>query len=803
MTTRQRWAAALTGLLSAALLASLPMADGGVGGKPVDRGKGNAGGQNPGVGAMRPSAPAGGAAARPNNSRAQPNNSRAQQSPRGGLAGTQGGGARQNSAASRPDLGIRSGQTTARNPQNLAQTRQQNTAPANRPGVAASSRPGGGNSAAFANRPDLGGASRPGASRPGASAVAGGNRTRPNGLSPTIKPANTPGPAGSNLAGSPAMNRPGNAGNRASITGSRTAGNLAGITASPGSSIPNSRPDLGGATRGRPNTVLKPAISDPGSNAPGINPLPNQSGDNRPGGNRPGDNRPGGNRPDGTRPGDNRPGNNRPGDNNRRDWWANRPNRPDSETRPGGGGEGTRWNGRDDNRWSGGGESNRWSGNNWNNNRNWTSNNRYWNTNNNWTSNQQDIVNNSPTIVNAGYRPGFAVPGYGYGYGGNWGYGQQRVYDNSWQSGPGWTPAYTSLHDDWCHGSWSGYSGDNSNWLNSASGAATGWLTSWAFGSRPYNWGYSTYSNPYVGTTSQSLVNNYDYSQPINTEVAPPAEEQALDATAMLDQARQSFQNGSYRQALALANQVVASLPNDPAVHEFRALALFALARYDEASQALYPALSVGPGWDWTTMSGLYPSVQAYQQQLTSLESFTQNHPDQAAPRFLLAYHYLTLGYNDAAADQLRDVVQLKPADKLSRQMLSLLDSAKKQAGPANQVPTSPQAAIAGQQLVESPATVRPTQLIGAWTAKPDDKTTIKLTLDADGKFVWDVAQGGKPNQLRGTFAIGGGDLLTLAQDQQGGTLAGNIAMNQNDRFTFRLAGAPASDPGLTFVRQL
>jgi hypothetical protein len=56
---------------------------------------------------------------------------------------------------------------------------------------------------------------------------------------------------------------------------------------------------------------------------------------------------------------------------------------------------------------------------------------------------------------------------------------------------------------------------------------------------------------------------------------------------------------------------------------------------------------------------------------------------------------------------------------------------------------------------------------------------------------------------LRGNYVVGGGDLLTLAQDQQGGTLAGNVALVDNGRFTFRLMGAPASDPGLTFVRQL
>jgi tetratricopeptide (TPR) repeat protein len=578
---------------------------------------------------------------------------------------------------------------------------------------------------------------------------------------------------------------------------------LAGVTRPPASNIPSGRPDLGGNFTGQTNTVFRPNI--PGSDttgSPGAIPLPSGPGDNRPSGNRPGDNRPGGNRPGdyrpggnrpgddrpgNNRPGDNRPGNNRPGDDGRPDW-ANRPGRPDWDNRP-----------NHDN------DGNRWSGNNWNNNNhNWNSNNRNWNVNNNWTSNRQNIVNNSPTIIGGGYRPGFAVPGYGYGYGGNWGYGQQGVYDNSWQCGPGWAPAYGALHDDWCHGSWTGY-GDNSNWLNYAAGAATGWLSSWAFGSRPYSWGYSSYSNPYYdNTVSQTVVGNYDYSQPLNTEVAPPPQEQAQPATATLDMARQAFLNGAYDQALTLANQVVATLPNDPTVHEFRALALFALGRYDEASQALYPVLSIGPGWDWSTMSGLYPSVDVYQPQLTALENYVRNHPDRAAPQFLLAYHYLTLGYNEAAADLLRQVVQLKPADNLSRQMLTLLDSAKQQAAVAEQTPAAqPAPQAAAPPMAEAPATIQPAQLTGVWTAKPDNKSSISLSLDPNGKFVWNVVQRGQPNKLSGNFTIGDGDLLTLAQGQQGGTMAGNVTMTQNDQFTFRLVGAPASDPGLTFVRQL
>ena len=48
-------------------------------------------------------------------------------------------------------------------------------------------------------------------------------------------------------------------------------------------------------------------------------------------------------------------------------------------------------------------------------------------------------------------------------------------------------------------------------------------------------------------------------------------------------------------------------MPNDPTLHEFRALVLFAQGQYDAAAATLYPVLNAGPGWDWTTLVGLYP----------------------------------------------------------------------------------------------------------------------------------------------------------------------------------------------------
>ena len=111
-----------------------------------------------------------------------------------------------------------------------------------------------------------------------------------------------------------------------------------------------------------------------------------------------------------------------------------------------------------------------------------------------------------------------------------------------------------------------------------------------------------------------------------------------------------------------------------PVLHEFRGLALFALHRYKEAAGTIYAVLSVGPGWDWTTLSSFYPDVDVYTEQLRALEQYVNANPNAAEARFLLAYHYMTCGHTDAAATQFKAVVQLNPKDQLSAQLLGRAD---------------------------------------------------------------------------------------------------------------------------------
>jgi tetratricopeptide (TPR) repeat protein len=137
-------------------------------------------------------------------------------------------------------------------------------------------------------------------------------------------------------------------------------------------------------------------------------------------------------------------------------------------------------------------------------------------------------------------------------------------------------------------------------------------------------------------------------------------------------ESQELFKQRNYLAALEAANRAVADQPGDGALHEYRALVLFALGRYGEAAGVLNPVLASGPGWDWTTMVTLYGAQETYTDQLRKLEAFSQARPDDAAARFLLGYHYLVCGHLDRAAVQFEAAAASQPADGVSKQLAEL-----------------------------------------------------------------------------------------------------------------------------------
>ncbi len=557
-----------------------------------------------------------------------------------------------------------------------------------------------------------------------------------------------------------------------------------GFSRSPAVSAP--RPSGGGARPGA-GAGNRPG-GGPGhvTNFPAGGGRPGGGAGNRPGGgpglgNRPGiDNRPGGGPGLGNRPGiGDRPGGgpglgNRPGIGDR-PGIADRPgvgNRPGIGDRPGGG-VGNR---------PGIGDNN--LGNRGNNNIGNRGNNNVINrSGNNNLVNRGDININNRQNNFVGNR---VDPGYGV---------RPPAYNN-------WRGAYGGYHQGWMNGYWHGYhNGTGWNWGSFALGSALG-VTAWGLGSALYSWGYASYGNPYYGgAVSEPIViqqpidnggyqtvtvpaSTFDYSQPLDTQSQPPPPQVADPAVAKFDSARESFKRGDYASALRLTDEALKTLPNDATLHEFRALTLFAAGQYEQAAIPLYAVLSVGPGWDWTTMIGLYPTADVYTKQLRALEQFIKKNPKSSGARFVLAYQYLTQGHNSEALGQLKEVQKLAPGDALSAQLIKTLS-------PPGETPEpSPSPATA-------PASKEGT-LAGTWKATPVKQTAINLNVRDDGNFTWKASVNGKSQDIAGNWSLAGG-ILTLAQSGDGSALVGNVTWQDATHWNFRALGAPANDPGLSF----
>jgi tetratricopeptide (TPR) repeat protein len=324
-------------------------------------------------------------------------------------------------------------------------------------------------------------------------------------------------------------------------------------------------------------------------------------------------------------------------------------------------------------------------------------------------------------------------------------------------------------------------------------------LTNWAAGSLSYDTGYYSYANPYYVPTSTSVVEYpvaVDYSQPIvTTTVLPdPAAPTVVAAVSDSDQARDAFYRGNYAQALASVDAALSKTPSDAVLHELRALCLFAMQKYKDAAVTLYAVLSVTPGWDWTTMSGLYPDVDTYTKQLRALEDYVRQNPDSADARFDLAYHYLTQGHREEAAKQLADVVRLSPNDQVSRQLLSLVAPAE--SGAPSKTPHNATPAAAPTAEAE-PKRTAPTNMIGSWKAPATGGGTVELTLAEDGRFTWKLARRDKSQTFDGQYELTGTALVL--DYSNGGTMVGRLKSEGADRFTFKMVGGPSNDAGLAF----
>lgn len=441
---------------------------------------------------------------------------------------------------------------------------------------------------------------------------------------------------------------------------------------------------------------------------------------------------------------------------------------------------------------------------------------------NQWTNNRATIwnnnrvVNNRPVVINQNF-----TKSVNYAY-----------RPAAWGSRPWWS---NSTYHSWHHGSWN--YGWNQHWQshhyhaprsyglpgyyyhphyhdhddNDLAEAVAWGLAAWTLGSLAFDSGYNCYRNPYPAPPVQTRTTIINYSQPLSVVAAkeePEPEEAALTSqeksAAAIERARAEFGNGDYLASLKSTDEAISHAPGDSALHEFRALCLFALGRYGDAAGVLNPVLASGPGWDWSTMASFYSDTEVYTGQLRKLEAYVEGSPDSAYAHFLLGYHYMVAGFIDQAYAMFDRVTVLQPADTVAAQLRTLAASSSPNAtteeteaeGVAGAAPVDAGGAPAP---VETLVPLDPAEIEGSWKATSGDSKSITLTLGSDGTFEWDYEGAADGKVLSGEWSIDDENRLVLATgDVQ---MVADIEL-EDDAFRFVLEGAPVGDPGLTFQRQ-
>ncbi len=325
-----------------------------------------------------------------------------------------------------------------------------------------------------------------------------------------------------------------------------------------------------------------------------------------------------------------------------------------------------------------------------------------------------------------------------------------------------------------------------------------GWgLGGWGLGSLYYNSGYLGYSNPYYVSAGPTY---YNYSQPIPVSYNAPVvvvSNEPDSADQVLSNAVAAFKQNDYAAALDITNKGITQHPDDAVLHEFRSLVLFAKQDYQQSAGTIHSVLAVGPGWDWTTLSSMYSSVSIYTEQLRALEAFTKSNPDDAASRFLLAYHYMSCGHHGDAARHLQEVVRLMPNDRVAADVLKLVAAPVAQTGELAQQAPQPSASETPRS---TPRAIESSTLIGTWKAARADGSQFNLDLKNDSQFQWSFTPKDQPAQtFGGTYTVEGNVLALDRKD--GGSLIAEVTSASDSKFNFRMLEAPEDDKGLDFQK--
>ena len=209
-----------------------------------------------------------------------------------------------------------------------------------------------------------------------------------------------------------------------------------------------------------------------------------------------------------------------------------------------------------------------------------------------------------------------------------------------------------------------------------------------AFGGGTYPGQAFGYSPAYLASrafTAGGVAGSVTYGTPQPPEPqAPPSTALARAATATFCSQEKvlcgetAFRAGDYPAAIEDWNSVLACDSCNPVLVMMLAQAYFAAGDYRGAAAATQAAMQELPQDRWgvvvSNRNELYCNPKSYSFQLQQLENAVNDHPNDPAQRFLLAFQYAYLGYPQAAVGQLDKVIELEPRDEMAVHLRKALE---------------------------------------------------------------------------------------------------------------------------------
>ena len=119
----------------------------------------------------------------------------------------------------------------------------------------------------------------------------------------------------------------------------------------------------------------------------------------------------------------------------------------------------------------------------------------------------------------------------------------------------------------------------------------------------------------------------------------------------------------------------------------------------------------------------------------------------------------------------------------------------RRQSAPSRALPLRPKPPGANDQPQQpEPPPPPPASLVGVWKAQASPDVSIALTLEADGKFAWEVDTKGKKQTLTGVAGFKDNTLALLQQD--GPPLVGKVTQDGANKFVFAPKAPADKAPG-------